>query len=591
MWVAVVGVGVPVVHGPGYGVGSRGGHLSIAVARGGIGLGCGGLGTLIRPGGTPAGMTAGPGGVPEDRTRVLESVASSSFDVVVIGGGIAGAGVARDAAMRGLRTVVFEQHDFGWGTTAGSTRLIHGGLRYLEHGEFGLVFEGLQERETLARIASHLVEPLSFVIPVYDEGWVSRLKLRAGMILYDVLSYNKTVPWHERLSAAEVREREPGLPPAGLSGGFVYHDRKVEFVERLCLETVMDAANWGAVVVNHAVVTGVRVEDGRVVGVRVRDGLTGRVVEVASEVVVNAAGPWVDDVVGEHAGMGLVRATKGVHLVVGRLTEHALTLPTTDGRVVFVVPWNGLSLVGTTDTDYAGDPGEAAADAADVGYLLREVGRYFPELGPEDVLYTYAGVRPLYATGGGRAASAVSRRHRVVDHGERVLGLFSVVGAKITAYRRAAEDVVDAVSGYLGVGGPCRTGRTLLPGARGEPGSCEVLPEAVVEHVVGLYGARANAVFERVERDEELGVRLCPHTDDVLGQVTVAVEEEYARRVVDVMFRRCTVGYAMCEGRDAVEEVASHMAGLLGWDAARVEKEIDRYEAVLGRRHAFERDA
>lgn len=525
---------------------------------------------------------------PTDRGRTLESARQHEYDLVVIGGGIAGAGVARDAAMRGIDTLLVEQYDFASGTTAKTTRLIHGGLRYLEQFDFGLVFESLRERETIAELAPHLVEPLTFVIPQYDQRRRERLKVRLGMILYDLLSFGKTMPNHQWLTAPEVLAREPNLPEAGLQGGFTYHDRQAAFVERLCLETVLDAEANGADVLNHTVATALRSADGAVEGVTVRDGLEDNVVDIDGRAVLNATGPWADAVVETSRSGRLVRPTKGVHLVVPALTEHALTLPTTDDRVVFVIPWNGRSLVGTTDTDFGADPTEARATADDVEYLLEQVGRYFPDLGDEDILYTYAGVRPLVAGDGDADASAVSRRHRVINHDRA--GLFSLIGAKVTPYRAAAEDATDAIAGYLGVDAPCRTADIPLPGGQGDGIGQADLRAAVRTHLEGLYGSRAERVVAIADGDSSLLEPLCEHTDDVLAQVTLAVEEEHARRLSDVMFRRCTVGFADCEGRDAVDRVAEHMGELLGWADARRDAEIEQYERVLERRHAWAED-
>lgn len=523
-----------------------------------------------------------------ERKRIVDRIAAESYDLVVVGGGIAGTGVARDASRRGLETLLVEQTDFGAGTTAGSTRLIHGGLRYLEQLEFGLVFESTQERETVAELAPHLVDPVTFVVPQYDENLLERVKLRLGMILYDALSYGKTMPRHERLSGDELREFEPAVSGGGLQGGFLYHDRQCRFVERLCVENVVDAVNAGADVLNHAEATSIRTDGTRATGVVVRDELSGRTVEVESDAVVNAAGPWADDVVEAHVDERMVRPAKGIHLVVPSLTDHALTLPTTDGRVVFVVPWDGKSLVGTTDTDYEGDPSEAVATEDDVAYLLEEVGRHFPGLDADDVLYTYAGVRPLYGSGAGGDSASVSRDHEVVDHAGDCNGLFSLVGAKITPYRRAAADLTDAVADYLGEATTCDTADVPLPGARGTGARTDALPADVLDHLESVYGTRASLVVDRAERDERLGESLCEHTDDVLAQVTVAVEAEHARRLTDVLFRRCTVGHAECEGRDAVDDVADHMAELLDWSDARTRDEVDRYERVIDRRHAHD---
>jgi len=523
-----------------------------------------------------------------NREKVLETAADKHYDLAIIGGGIAGAGVGRDAALRGIDTLLVEQHDFASGTTAYTTRLIHGGLRYLEQFDFQLVFESLQERETLAEIAPHLVEELSFLIPQYDTSWPRRLKIHLGMLLYDLLSYGKTMPNHDRLSTDAVLDLESALPATGLQGAFTYHDRQAEFVERLCLETVLDADTHGADVLNHAEATAVRSADGAVTGLKVADQLSDRRFDVDARAVLNATGPWANDIAGGTDESALVRPTKGVHLVVPKLTDHALTLPTTEDRLVFIVPWNGFSLVGTTDTDFGNDPSEARATAADVEYLLEEAGRYFLDLDRDDIHYTYAGVRPLLAGDPGQDASAVSRRHQVIDHGGDQRGLFSLIGAKVTPHRYAAEDATDTVAEYLGTDAVCRTADLALPGARGHPSGSDDLPQALLDHLQALYGSRSDRVINRIEADPDLAEPLCEHAPDILAQVTVAVEDEYARRLVDVLFRRCTVGFETCEGRDAVDTVADHMGGLLHWDQNRREAELELYRAELDRRHAYE---
>jgi len=522
-----------------------------------------------------------------DRQAAVEAAGRERYDLAVIGGGIAGAGVARDATLRGLDTLLVEQADFASGTTAYTTRLIHGGLRYLEQFDFKLVFESLQERETLAEIAPHLVDELTFLIPQYDTSWPERLRVRLGMILYDVLSYRKTMPNHEALSPEAALDLEPSLPASGLQGGFTYYDRQAEYVERLCLETILDADARGAAVLNHAEATDIRTDGDEVIGISFRDRLADERVDVDARAVLNATGPWANDIAGSADESPLVRPTKGVHLVVPQLTEHALTLPTTDGRVVFVVPWYDYSLIGTTDTDFGEDPAEARATAADVEYLLDELGRFFPDLDADDIHYTYAGVRPLLAGDPEQDASDVSRRHQVLDHAPDHAGLFSLIGAKVTPHREAAEDATDAVAEYLGVQTTCRTAEIPLPGARGRRDSHPDVPASVKTHLSGIYGSRAEAVLERMAADPDLKQPLCEHTEDVLAQVTVAVEEEHARRLTDVIFRRCTVGFEPCEGRDAVDTVADHMAALLGWAEARRAAELERYEDFLARRHSY----
>lgn len=530
-------------------------------------------------------MTTSRVGQGTDREGVLSRATSHEYDLAVVGGGIAGAGVARDAAMRGIDTILLERTDFAAGTTAGSTRLIHGGLRYLEDYEFGLVFESLRERERLADLAPHLLQPQPFVIPQYDQGPFGRVKYRLGMVLYDLLSYGKAMPRHERLSREAVLALEPSLPADGLTGGFLYHDRQVPFVERLCLENVLDAASQGADVLNHAEVTAVRTTDGRVTGVTADAPLESTTLSIDATAVVDATGPWSGPAATVR-DRPLVRPTKGIHLVLPRLTDHALTLPTTDDRVIFVVPWEDRSLLGTTDTDYDGDPGRATATAADVEYLLAEATRYFPRLSTTDVYYAYAGVRPLVDPGRDQDPSDISRRHRIVDHGDPA-GLFSLLGAKITPYRLAAEDATDAVAAFLGTRAPCRTAEVPLPGARGDATGGDVLDTDRHDHLHGLYGTRVDEVQAWIDRDDRFREPVCSHADDVLAQVALAVHSEFAETLTDVLLRRLPVGYQRCEGRDAVEPVAALMAELCGWNDRRRDREIESYLATVDRRHEF----
>jgi len=292
------------------------------------------------------------------------------WDLVVIGAGINGAGIARDAAMRGLKVLLVDKGDVGGGTSAGSTRLIHGGLRYLEHFEFGLVRVSLRERETLLRIAPHLVRPLPITIPIYESGQRGRLTIRAGLVAYDLLSWGKSLPRHRMLSAKETLRQMSGLKTEGLVGGAVYYDAQVEFAERLVVENVLAAIEYGAELMTYTRVTELLIEEGLVVGVRF-DG--DKTQEVRTKIVINAAGPWVDRLLGT-TNDRLVGGTKGSHVVVAAFEgapESAVYLEaTSDRRPFFVIPWNGSYLIGTTDVRFEGDPGEARAEGWEIEYLL-----------------------------------------------------------------------------------------------------------------------------------------------------------------------------------------------------------------------------
>jgi len=397
--------------------------------------------------------------------RVAEN---SRFDVIVIGAGINGAGIARDAAMRGLKVLLIDKGEPGGGTTSASTRLIHGGLRYLEHFEFGLVRESLRERDILLRIAPDLVKPLPIAIPIYRQGKRGRLTIRAGMILYDLLSWGKSLPNHRMLSRAQSLERWPGLNPEGLVGAALYYDAQVEFPERLVEANVRSAREFRAEVFTHARVTSLAVEDGKVSGVGFirEDGLE-QFTEAA--VVINAAGPWIDFVL-ERAPVEspkLIGGTKGSHLIVPPFPSapaNAIYLEArSDGRPIFIIPWNKLYLIGTTDVRFEGNPDEVRCEDWEIEYLLSETNLAFPNAGVTraNILSTYSGVRPLPVTND-KDEQSITRRHFIREH-PRLPNLLSIVGGKLTTYRSLAEECVDLIFRKLGKNPPaCMTATEVL---------------------------------------------------------------------------------------------------------------------------------
>ena len=370
-------------------------------------------------------------------------ISGAAFDVVVVGAGVNGCGVARDSALRGLRVLLLDKGDIAAGTTAASTRLIHGGLRYLEHGEFGLVRESLRERETLLRkVAPHLVRPLPMLVPVYAGRRRGPLTIRAGMLAYDLLSPAKTLPRHRMLTAEEALGYAPGLEREALRGAALFYDAQVEYAERLAVENALDARARGATVITYARVERMLVEEGAARGVVFKDLVGGATHEARAAFVLNAAGPWVDEVLGgaPAAGEKLIGGTKGSHVVVrafeGAPRAAVYTEALEDGRPFFVVPWDDKLLIGTTDERYEGDLDTVAADGREVEYLLRETNRVLPaaRLSRPDVLYTYSGVRPLPRVVEGEE-SGITRRHFIKPAPLR--GLYSVVGGKLTTTARS----------------------------------------------------------------------------------------------------------------------------------------------------------
>ena len=500
----------------------------------------------------------------------LHGLDGESFDVAIIGGGIVGCGVARDAARRGLRVALFEQHDFGSGTTSASTRIVHGGLRYLETADFRLVRMDLRERETLLRIAKHLVKPLQFVIPLAHVGRVQRLKLRIGLALYDALAADSSLPRH-RTSARE----------------FTYYDARVDSPERLCIENLLDAAAHGAQVFNYAEVVGVVREQARIAGVRVRDRITGAVAVVHARATVNASGPWLTRVAGlaDSIAREAIRTTKGVHVVCPPLTDRAQVLfSKIDGRLMFAIPRTGCTWLGTTDTDFSDDPSGVGATREDVDYVIASLRNAFPALTADDVLFTTAGVRALVMQAG--HASSVSRMHRIIEHAADRSGLVSIVGAKITGFRAIAEDATDVVCRRLGVERRASTADAPLPGASaGPPPSSLKWP-----HLYDLYGSRAAEVEALAADHPELGQPLSPTHLDVGAQVVFAARREHCLTIGDFVRRRSLLGATADQGWSAVRSVASLLGRELGWTDEHRQQEIEAYAHDIRKSLAF-RDA
>jgi glycerol-3-phosphate dehydrogenase len=516
-------------------------------------------------------------------------VGDGCFDLVVVGGGINGCGVARDAARRGLRVALVEQDDWCAGTTRWSTRLIHGGLRYLEHGDVRLVRESLVERERLLATAAHLVRPLHLVIPVRRTSPFGLLKLRAGMAAYDVLSAGKSLDRHRMLGRTAAAAFEPGIALHGLRGAAVYADAQVALVERLCVENVLDAAGHTARCLNHTRAIGLLREGGRVAGVRCTDTLDGRTFDLRATVVANMAGPWVDAVreLGDASLQRRLGGTRGCHLVLpawdGAPREALYVAARSDGRAFEICRWRHWMLVGTTDEPFAGDPGAVPVEPWEIDYLLAEVNAEFPRarLGREEVFLTTGGQRPLLRQDG-RAPGAITRAHTIADGAdEGVPGLLSAIGGKVTTYRQLAEEVVDRVVSATGrPARPCDTASALLPGAPGTGGDAVLWRErtilelahraggrATAEHLVDAYGTRADAVLRRAEAEPALAAPLVAGRPELAAEVAVAVEEEGARTVEDVVYRRTLAGVAPGVGLPYLWPVARLCEDRYGWPA------------------------
>lgn len=541
------------------------------------------------------------------RDRAFEALERGPLDVLVVGGGIVGTGIARDLTLRGLKVALVEQHDLASGTSSRPTRLIHGGLRYLEMFDFGLVRTDMREREVLLRIAPHLVQPLPFLMPMYGRGLLYRAKLQAGMQLYDALSFDKSLPSRQWLDTRQVEHAEPGLDPTELQGAWQYYDAQVSLVERLVVENALDAASGGTIILTHAsAVRFTRAESGRVTGAVIRDMLSGRELEARARLTVNATGPWLDQTTPDVriGARPLLRLTKGVHIVTPSASNRANVLfARRDGRLFFVIPWLGYSLVGTTDTDYRGDPAEAAATEADVDYLVEEARHAFPAGRFDDVYYTWAGVRALVRVEGVEEGK-VSRKHALHDHRrDGAPGIVSVVGGKITGYRAIAEEVGDLVAQMLGHPARHSSASRTRPLPGGHLGDLQVYarndvwPRAQAlgldmhqaEHLASIYGSLAPSVLARAESDRRLAQRVCPHQPTILAQLDRAVEDEWALSLGDVLLRRTPLGLQACQALDCLDEVAAHVAGLLDWDAAERARQVEAYRREIEPMRRFSR--
>ncbi|MGI3786438.1 MAG: FAD-dependent oxidoreductase [Janthinobacterium lividum] len=527
------------------------------------------------------------------------SVRAERYDVIVVGAGINGVGIARDAALRGLRVLLVEQDDICSGVSAWSGRLVHGGLRYLEQYDVKLVHESLAERERLFRQAPHLVRPIPLMIPMYTHnrrpGWMIEL----GMIAYDVLSWRKSPPWHRVLTARRTRARFPGAGQDGLRGSAVFYDGQVELAERLCVELAVDSVRHGATVRTHARVDSPVLEDGRVTGVEWVDQLDGGRGRALAPVVLNVAGPWIDNIFTASDGLPaqprLNGGTKGSHLVVdafpGAPTDVVYYESRRDGRLVLVIPWLGRYLIGTTDIRFDADPEEARCDIGELDYLLGEVNALVPQahLTRDDVLYTYSGVRPLpYVPD--QAESSVPRSHSLHDHAPDGLpGLVSVVGGKLTTFRSLAQDAVDEVYVRLGrPSPPCPTLDRPFPGAETADlgGVRAALVDAgaaapVAARLVRVYGSRARDVWDLTQGDPGLARVLDEPSAVTVAEVRFAMRAELARTLTDVMARRTLLAFEPGHGLASVDEVAAVMAEELGWNEHRLTEELTGYRRWL----------
>ena len=528
-----------------------------------------------------------------DRTTALGLLAEDEFDVLVVGGGITGAGCALDAATRGLRTALVERDDFASGTSSKSSKLVHGGIRYLQQREIRLVYENLRERQLALENAPHLVRVLPFLIPILTrDGLIDRRIARAmggAMWMYDLTGGLRIRKRHERLTGDEAYAHMPTLRRDQLASAYIYYDCRADDA-RLTLTIARTAGAHGAVLANYARVTGLlKNADGSLRGARVE--ADGAAFDVRARAVVNATGVWSDDVrtLDEGTNPESIRPAKGIHITVPWAkvrNDIAAIIPVAkDRRSVFVIPWGDTTYVGTTDTDYDGPLDEPQCTSDDVAYLLGALNHAIEEpLGTADVVGTWAGLRPLLRTASSERTADLSRRH-----GVRVspTGLVTINGGKLTTYRRMAAETIDAVTALLGRRSRSRTKHLTLLGGDGfeEHGDPGVAGEpSLHDHLAGRYGTEAGAVLDLVAADPDLGHALVPGLPYVKAEAVHAVRHEMARSIDDVLSRRTR---ARLLARDASAVAARATGALLapelGWDDAETARQVDAYEAATVR--------
>lgn len=525
--------------------------------------------------------------------RALDRLSNETFDVLIIGGGATGCFTARDAAMRGLKVALVEARDFASATSAHNSKLAHGGLRYLRNFEFGLVRESLRERLGLMRMAPHLVRPLPFLLPLYGAGLMERAKLKAGLTLYDFLSYDRNrladpgqhLPGHRWLNRKSALAREPVLASDGFEGAFEYHDAQMYSPERIALENLIDADAHGAAIANYVSADRLILRNGKVEGCAVHETMAGTCFDIRAKTVLVAAGPWADlfleQATGEAAAHKLIRS-KGIHVMVPRISKAALTIEAGSGHL-FALPWRGHTLLATTDTPFTGDPATVGVSESDIEDFLAIFRKYLPAapLATDKVEFFYAGLRPLVSDGS-KDSYNVSRRSELVDHGKEgsLDGVFSALGGKWTTSRDLAEKITDALAVKLDrKTARCATATTPLPGGRFDrfdemlKGFQKTWPGiSTLRHLAHMLGARLPEALNGARLTDL--VKLGP-SGDTPAQVGFALREEMALTLEDMVMRRTGIGQFGPPSKAVTEKVAAQMALQLGWDADKTAREID----------------
>lgn len=512
------------------------------------------------------------------------------YDIIIIGGGINGAGILLDLSLRGFKTALFEKNDFSSGTTSKSTKLIHGGLRYLEYFEFSLVFESLQERELLLQNAAHLVFPLPLLLPTYKNDKNGFLLKEAGMILYDLLSFNKSMP-HHSVFLKSYAKKSMTINKQNLQGASMYYDCQVPFPERLCLENILRAKKYGAEIFNYAKVEKIKKEKDFFT-TEILNKKNNEKVKVKSKIVINATGPWVDETNNLFSSTidKKIGGTKGSHIIISKskaMVEKAVYVEArSDGRPFFIIPWNNYTLIGTTDTPYKEDLNLVSVNTDEINYLLNEANFVLKNnLTKKDILFTYSGVRPLPYLDS-KTPAAITRRHIIYDHKkEGADGYISIIGGKLTTYRSLAKQVGDLVSKKLNKQTSCKTSTEKFLSRNELTKFLKLikrknnlqLSENTLNNLIYTYGKNTFNILNYAKKENLLQENICKNHPNILAEVAYSIDNEFTYALQDFFLRRSCMGLSECRGLDCVEKIAKIFAEKFKWDKKEKEKNLESY--------------
>jgi glycerol-3-phosphate dehydrogenase len=538
------------------------------------------------------------------REQNIDQLQKERFDILVIGGGITGAGIARDAALRGFKTALIEKADFCSGTSSKSSKLVHGGFRYLDNFEFGLVRESLLERKILMEIAPHLVHPIQCLLPLHAHNAKPPWIIHIGLFLYDFLSFTKRIGYHKMLSQKEIQNLEPLLRQDDLKNVALYYDCQADDF-RLVMANLQSAAQDGAVIANYIRAVDIIDENGQVVGMEASDEINGELFPIRSRTIANATGPWCDYLRQAllNDDQHRVRPTKGIHLVIHRedlpINHTILGQAVQDGRYIFAVPWRQFVFLGTTDTDYDGDPDHIPTERSDVDYLLEAFNHYFPDanLTDDKIISTFAGLRPLTYEEG-KTASSVTREYQIFEQPQN---FFNIIGGKLTTYRTMAKEIVNRMAKRLeksfdisAANPKCITDQIPLYGGdisnysefldkwKMELRNQNHIDTDIAENLIQSYGSRLPDVLEYIENTLDGKDRFLPELSYIWGQLDYALKHEMTIALDDFLIRRTHLfSLDRKQALDIHEEVASRLATKLGWSEEEKKAQIERYKSKI----------